>query len=66
MKASITYFPWLDPKYDTKSLAQMTKVGSCQTGQCSARCPVGAAGFFERDVDQWILQCKAVSEQGAL
>ena len=66
MKASLTNSTWLDPKYDTKTLAQMTKVGPCQTGQCSALCPVGAAVSLERDVGQWILRRKAASEQGAL
>jgi hypothetical protein len=66
MKASLTNPPWLDPKYETKILAQLTKVRPRQHGQHSACCPVGAASPLERDVGQWILQRVAASEQGAL
>jgi len=66
MKASLTNSPWLDPKYETKILAQLTKVRPRQPGQYSACCSVGAAGSLERDVGRWILQRTATSEQGAL
>ena len=65
MKASITNFPWLDPKYDTKSLARLTKVRPRQHGPYSACCPVGAAGCLERDDDKSIQVRKAAPEKEA-
>jgi hypothetical protein len=65
MKASITKFPWLDPKYDTKILAELTKVRPRQPGQYRACCHVGAAGFLERDDGKSIQERKAAPEKEA-
>ena len=63
MKASLTNPPWLDPKYETKILAQLTKVRPRQPGQYSACCPVGSAGCLERDDGKSIQERKAAPEK---